>query len=146
MSKPVLKVLDNEFTIYRFEPSQTIPSPLLDSSFYWVGKTDDELSVVCDSSIELLGGEKLTGWACLKVLGPMDISVTGVIAGISAVLASAKIGISVISTFDTDYILVPSTELERAKRALSKRGYGVQDSQSGKPANRTPDAEGQLRQ
>lgn len=138
MSKLVLKVLDNDFTIYRFQPTKRIPSPVFDGSFYWVGKTDEELSVVCDSSIELVGGEKNTGWACFKVLGPIDFSLTGVLAGIAAVLASAKISIFAISTFDTDYILVQSTQLERARIALVEGGYCVEDSQS-RALNRVPD-------
>lgn len=125
MSKPVLRVLHSGFTIHRFHPSKAIPPPVFDSSFYWVSKTDEELSVVCDASIDVVGGEKNTGWSCFKVCGPIDFSVTGVLAGISAVLASEKISIFAVSTFDTDYILVPTGALERAKNALIASGYGV---------------------
>ena len=128
MSKPALEVLPNNFTIYRFQPSDTIPASVLGGSFFWVGKTDEELSIVCDSSIELAGGKKSTDWACFKVLGPMDLSVTGVLAGISVALAAAQISIFAISTFDTDYILVQSTQLEDAKNALAKNGFVVDDS------------------
>jgi hypothetical protein len=128
MSKFILQVLENHFTIYRFQPSDAVPASVLSSSFFWVGKTDEELSIVCDSSLELAGGKKSTGWACLKVPGPMNLSVIGVLAGISVALASARISIFAISTFDTDYILVKSTQLEEAKNALIKSGYGVEDS------------------
>lgn len=128
MSKLVLQVLENNFTIYRFQPSDKIPAPVFDGSFFWVGKTDEELSIVCDSSVKLVGGEKSTGWACFKVLGPIDFSVTGVLAGISTALAAAQISICAISTFDTDYILVKSTLLEEAKNALIESGYIVDDS------------------
>jgi hypothetical protein len=125
MSKFVLTVLENSFTIYRFQPGDEVPPAVLNSSFFWLGKTDEELSIVCDSSVEVAGGEKSTGWACLKVPGPMNLSVIGVLAGISVALASARISIFAISTFDTDYILVQSTELEEAKNALIKSGYGI---------------------
>lgn len=128
MPRLVLKILDSSFTIYRFQPSDTIPASVLNSSFFWVGKTDEELSIVCDSSVELTGGEKSTGWACFKVPGPMNLSVIGVLAGISVALASARVSIFAISTFDTDYILVQSSQLEGAKNALIKSGYGVEDS------------------
>ena len=127
MAKPALKVLAHNFTIYRFQASDTIPASVLGGSFFWVGKTDEELSIVCDSSIELAGGKKSTDWACFKVLGPMDLSVTGVLAGISVALAADRISIFAISTFDTDYILVQSTQLEKAKNALTKSGFMVDD-------------------
>jgi hypothetical protein len=127
MEKPALKVLDNEFSIYRFQPDETVPSSVLESSFYCLSKTDEELTIVCDSSIELGGGVKNAGWSCFKVLGPIDFSVTGVLAAISAVLASAQISIFSLSTFNTDYILVKSAYLEQAKTVLVEAGYDVQD-------------------
>ena len=123
--KPVIEVLENEFTIHRFQPSQPLPPAVMESSFYWVGKTDEEFSVVCDSEIDLRGAERNAGWSCLKVVGPIDFSVVGLLAEISATLASAEIGIFALSTFDTDYILVKSEQLEKAKRALGEAGFGV---------------------
>jgi hypothetical protein len=125
MEKLALKVLDNEFSIYRFQLDETVPSSVLESSFYWLSKTDEELTIVCDSSIELGGGVKNAGWSCFKVLGPIDFSVIGVLAGISAVMASAHISIFSLSTFNTDYILVKSAHLERAKTVLGEAGYDV---------------------
>ncbi|MBT6337840.1 MAG: ACT domain-containing protein, partial [Desulfobacula sp.] len=56
-------------------------------------------------------------------LGPLDFSLTGIMADISAVLAKAEISIFAISTFDTDYILVKSEKLPETKRALQNDGY-----------------------
>jgi hypothetical protein len=128
MPELALKVLDNKFTFYRFQPGDAIPASVLKSSIFWVGKTGEEMSIVCASSIELAGGKKNTGWVCFQVLGPMDLSVTGVLAGISAALAAARISIFALSTFDTGYILVKSTQLAKAKTALIKSGNGVEDS------------------
>ena len=125
MEKPALKVLDNEFSIYRFQHGKPVPPAVLDSSFYWVSKTDDELTIVCDSSIQRDGGVKNADWSCFKVLGPIDLAVIGVLDGISSVLASAQISIFALATFDTDYILVKSEHLERAKAALGEAGYDV---------------------
>ena len=125
MSKVALRVLDSEFTIYRFRATDTIPSPVLDGSFFWVGKTDEKLSIVFDSRVKLVGGERNTGWVCFKVIGLIDFSVTGLIAGISSVLAEAQISIFALSMFDTDYVLVGAVQLEDAKRALRKSGYVV---------------------
>ena len=128
MPELALKILDNAFTIHRFPPTQEIPARVFNSSFYWIGKTDDELSVVCDSSIELTGSKKSEGWECFQVVGPIDFSETGILAGISEVLASAGISIFAVSTFDTDYILLPSALRKEAVRALVGSGYQVQES------------------
>jgi len=123
MGKPALEVLDQEFSIYRFAPDESVPPPVLESSFYWIGKTDEELSVVCESSIEPGDGVKSTGWSCIKVQGQIDLSMFGVLAGISAALASVQVSVFAISTFDTDYILVKSSQLEEALDALGSAGY-----------------------
>ena len=47
----------------------------------------------------------------------------GVLAQISMILAKEKISIFVISTFDTDYILVKEKYLNLAKITLIKEGY-----------------------
>lgn len=125
MGKPSLKVLENEFSIYRYQADEPIPSSVFNSTFYWIGKTDEELSIVCDSSMELVGGECNSGWSCFKVLGPIDFLEIGVLTEISAILALAQISIFAISTFDTDYILVKSAYRNRAEDALKKAGYGV---------------------
>ena len=46
------------------------------------------------------------GWKCIKVKGPLDFNLTGILTGISDILAQGNISIFAISTFDTDYILV----------------------------------------
>lgn len=127
MPKPPLTVLDTEFAIYRFSPDTPIPSSVLQSPFYWVGKTDEELSLVCEAKIELDGGVKNGGWAGFKVAGPLDFSLSGVLAGVAAALATAEISIFALSTFDTDYILVKAARLEQAIMALEKAGYDVRE-------------------
>jgi hypothetical protein len=126
MNEKTIKILENKLTIYRFKPKETIPPAVLDSKFYCIVRTEEELSIVCDSSIELAGGEKNGGWSCLEAAGPLDFSLSGVLSGISSVLAAASISIFVISTFNTDYILVKSAELENAVRALREAGYEVE--------------------
>jgi len=62
-------------------------------------------------------------WKCIKVKGSLDLNLTGILAGISDILAQAKISIFAISTFDTDYILVRSQDLSSARTKLRKAGY-----------------------
>ena len=132
MDKYDLEVLESHYTIHRFQPTQPVPDAVYDSPFYWVAKTDDELSVVCDSAVEVAGGEQSKGWACLRVIGPIDFSETGVLAGISNALAAAHISIFALSTFDTDYILLPSAQQDAAVRVLVARGYRIRAPGSGK--------------
>lgn len=122
-SKLKLKVLKGEFTIHRFPAKSKIPSSVYESDFFTVSKTDDEVSIVCDSSITLQSEKSETGWSCFKVLGPLDFSLTGILAEIASSLAESNISIFAISTYDTDYILVDSKKVELAKGSLVASGY-----------------------
>ena len=123
MGKPTISILADDFTIYRCQPDDPLPSFVFKSPFYWVATTDEELSIVCESSIEIVGAIRNAGWSCIKVVGPLDFSITGILAGITAVLAEALISIFALSTYDTDYILVKSNHLRRAINALVSAGY-----------------------
>ncbi|MBU1697160.1 MAG: ACT domain-containing protein [Proteobacteria bacterium] len=118
-----LSILKDLFTIHRFSPGHEIPKQIYEGQFYSIIKTEDELSIVCNSSV-LKGSENSeTDWSCIKVLGPLDFSLTGILADISSVLAKADVSIFAISTFDTDYILVKSKKLPVAEKALLHAGY-----------------------
>ena len=120
-----LRVLEGEFTIHRLAPDAGIPSAILDRDFAWFGRTDEELSIVCDSRLRLRGDRHESGWSCIKVAGPIDFGETGVLAGVAGVLSAANISIFALSTFDTDYILVKSNRLPDARAALAAAGYTV---------------------
>lgn len=118
-----LSILDEQFTVHRFKPNTRIPEQVFTGDFFSISRTQDELSIVCSSKIHLASDKAETDWSCIKVLGPLDFSLTGILAAISAVLAEAKISIFALSTFDTDYILVKTEKLEAAKKVLEKAGY-----------------------
>ena len=118
-----LNILENPFTIHRFPANHGIPSQVYESQFYSISKTDEELSIVCNSTTQVNSEKSDTDWSCIKVEGPLDFSLTGILAKISTVLAKAEISIFAISTFDTDYILLKSEKLPFAKKALLKSGY-----------------------
>ena len=118
-----LKILDGSFSIYRLSPKNEIPIQIYQGQFFSITKTDEEISVVCSSSVHLDSESSETDWSCIKVLGPLDFSLTGILADISAILAKAEISIFAISTFDTDYILIKSEKLQAAKKALQQAEY-----------------------
>ncbi len=99
----------------------------------WVGgeltavtRTPDELSVVCDEQGIPDGVQAEMGWRALKVAGPLDFSLTGVLAALAGPLAAVKISIFALSTFDTDYILVKETALSAAVQTLRSAGHHIQ--------------------
>ena len=65
------------------------------------------------------------GWRAMRITGTLDFSLIGVLAGISAVLAENGIGIFVLSTYDTDYILTKQETYARALQLLAQAGYRI---------------------
>ena len=121
-----LTVLPGEFSVWRL-PADA-PLPAVDpGAFLSLTRTEDELSVVSCSSEVPVGAAAETGWRCLRVEGPLAFEMTGVLAALSAPLADAEIPIFVISTFDTDYLLVKSVDLKRSCEALRNAGHTVGD-------------------
>lgn len=120
---PSIHVLPHEFTIHRCSPDGPVPVEVYGSDFYWIGKTDEELSIVCEASLKVRSVKHSDGWSCLRLKGPLDLGSIGVLAAITDALASARIGVFALSTFDTDYILVKTADLPNATRALMKSGH-----------------------
>lgn len=125
MSKQTLELMKETFTIHSFPPSTQIPQPVLDAEIYYISKTYDELSIVCPSDIELNSLDHESGWGGLEVLGPLGFSLTGILSNISGVLATEKISIFAISTFETDYILIKQDMMFNAIQTLKKADYTV---------------------
>lgn len=120
-----LRVLEGEFAVWRLPPD-SVPPVLGGASFWSVTRTAAELSVVGPADQVPDGVAVETGWACLAVRGPLPFELTGVLAGISAPLAAAGVPIFVVSSFDTDYVLVNSAHLERAVEALHAAGHSIE--------------------
>lgn len=98
----------------------------LNADFYFIGRTEEELSLVCrteDTPIHTTGRED--GWRGFCVEGILDFSLTGILSGISSLLAGNQIGIFAVSTYNTDYILVKAGDFERALSVLKAGGYEV---------------------
>lgn len=88
-------------------------------------RTQDELSIVCDAVNVPSDVKQDRGWRCLKLDGPLDLSLTGVLASVLEPLAEARVSIFAIATFDTDYLLVPNAQLDSATAALRAAGHVV---------------------
>ncbi|MDO4246361.1 MAG: ACT domain-containing protein, partial [Deinococcus sp.] len=91
---------------------------------WWsVTRTADELSVVCGAKQVPDNVQSSRGWAALKLHGPFDFGLTGVLASILDPLRDAGVGIFAVSTFDTDYVLVAHRDLPTALTALREAGH-----------------------
>jgi len=124
-----LKVLKGSYTIYRFEIHSKLPGWILKSDFYSVTSSSDELSVVALHNDPVPAGVMYEpGWRILKITGPLDFSLVGIIAGISGILSEKNIPIFIISSFNTDFILVKSGDLEKAVKALEEEGHIISNT------------------
>jgi len=117
-------------SICRLERNALIPEWALNDKFFSITRTAEELSVVCPQDQVPPGILKQDGWKALQVEGPLDFSLTGVLASLTEPLAKEGISVFAISTYDTDYLLVKKELLERAIKILVKRGYQVQNRSS----------------
>ena len=122
-SKLVLSVLEETFSIHRLAPDASLPEAVSECDFYSLSKTTDELSLVCPEHLAVKSEKSNPDWKCLKVAGPLDFELTGILAGITEVLAKEKLSVFAISTFDTDYILLKKQGLTAAISALERVGY-----------------------
>ena len=98
----------------------------LDSEYSFVGKTDEENSLVCiTSDVPSNTIEREDGWKAFRIQGVLDFSMIGILSKISGILAENKIGIFVISTFNTDYVLTKKEDYQKALEALRDAGYKI---------------------
>ncbi|NNU77837.1 ACT domain-containing protein [Clostridium estertheticum] len=127
MSEKILtmKLLNEKFAVCRLNKNESMPEWVKNSSFYSITKTSDELSIVCsqDSIPSNIKCEK--DWRILKVEGPLDFSLIGIISSISTILALKRISIFAVSTYDTDYILVKNKDIDNTILALSNERYEI---------------------
>ena len=121
--KLTLSLSPDTYTICRLEPEATIPDWANAGDFMSITRTSDELSIVCAGANVPEGVKSDRGWRCFKVEGPLDLSLTGVLASLANPLAEARINIFAVSTFDTDYLLVQEDKVSRASEVLILSGH-----------------------
>ena len=128
-----LEELNEDYAVCRFAADAPLPNWAA-GEFVSITRTRDELSVTCPARQVPPGVETESGWTCFKVAGPLAFSEIGVLAALAAPLATAGISIFVVSTFDTDYLLIKSAARPRAVAALTAAGHSIVDGTS----ERTP--------
>ena len=118
-----LKRIDYKLTVCKVEGASNIN---MDADFYFIGKTDEEVSLVCRTEDTPQRTVKRDdGWRGFRIQGVLDFSLIGILSKLSGILADHKIGIFAVSTYNTDYILVKEENYERALTILASEGYTV---------------------
>lgn len=120
-----LRVLRGAFCVARLPADAPMPDWLPDKPWYSATRTDDELSIVCESRFVPSDVRHSRGWRMMQVQGPLDFDLTGILHGLTAPLAAGRISLFAVSTFDTDYVLVRETDLENAVWCLRQAGVIV---------------------
>jgi hypothetical protein len=118
-----IRTLPDSYAVVRLQPGADLPDWVDKGPFRSVTRTEHEVSVVCRDHDVPEGESVDRGWTVLEAMGPFDFSLTGATASLVAPLAAAKVPIFLISTFESDYVLVRSSDLARAADALEAAGH-----------------------
>ena len=120
-----IKKIEHDFSVCKVKDYSLVD---LSKEFVFVGKTDEENSLVCPTSeVPSNVTDRDDGWKAFRIQGVLDFSLIGILSAISGILAEHKIGIFAISTFNTDYILTKAENFQRAAEALARAGYIITD-------------------
>ena len=118
-----IKKIDGDFSVCKVK-DYTLTK--LHAEYCFTGKTDEEKSLVClTKDIPANTLEREDGWRAFRIQGVLDFSLIGILSKISALLAEQQIGIFVISTFNTDYILTKTESYDKALEVLEHAGYKI---------------------
>lgn len=120
-----MELMKGLYGVCRLNSDEVLPEWAFQGSFYSITKTSDELSVVCSQENIPKGIMCERDWRILRIIGPLDFSLIGILSSISTILAKKGISIFAVSTYDTDYILVKDKDTGYAIEALSAQKYEI---------------------
>jgi hypothetical protein len=111
--------------ICRLAPDTPLPAWALASPYFSITRTPDELSVVAPESVVPRDVVASRGWRLIRFAGPMPLDATGILASVTAPLATARVSVFALGTYDTDYVLIPADQRADAVKALEAAGHSV---------------------
>jgi uncharacterized protein len=121
-----LVLLADDYAVCRLEPGSLLPSGLeAGSGVVSVTWTPYEISIICTADQAPAGGVVNVPWRCFRVIGPVNLALTGILAALVNPLADARVNVFAFSTHDTDYVLVPAVRLGEALAAFAAAGHRV---------------------
>lgn len=113
--------------VCKLDHNAALPDWVDEEDFTALVRTSEELTVVCPQANVPAFVTAEVGWVALKVHGPLEFDMVGVLAELSTTLAKAGVSIFAISTYNTDYILLKESRLDIACSALEEVGHTVLD-------------------
>ena len=121
--KCTIELLRDTFAICRLAP-EIARQDWVRGEFVSITRSREESSIVCRQD-DVPGNVRAErDRRCLRIAGPLDLWLVGVIAQISELLARKSISMSVISTYDADSFLVRQQDLDRlSTNATLRRGH-----------------------
>jgi len=120
-----LSLLPNQYVILKLAADAKIPAWATNGEYFSVTRTSEELSIVTAYQKVPTQMNSERKWRALKVHGPFALDEVGVLAALVTPLSEAAISIFVISTFDTDYLLINEQQCDAAISALENEGHRV---------------------
>lgn len=124
-----LRLVPSNLAVCYLPADSPLPEWATRSAFFSVTRTGQELSIVCDHDAIPPRVQHEGPWRCLEVEGPLDFALTGILARLAVPLAQARISIFAISTYRTDYLLVPAEKLLPALDTLRAAGHRIDGDQ-----------------
>ena len=115
-----LKILNDEYAMHQLPPDGKIPEDVFKADFYSVTRTDDELSIIAPAKIPIKSNKVETDYSCMQLIGEFEVLTTGIWASITTTLADAGISVLAVTTYNTDYFLVKTSQLKKAVAAFKK--------------------------
>ncbi|MEJ2629734.1 MAG: ACT domain-containing protein [Acidihalobacter sp.] len=118
-----IESLDGDYAIAQLAADAAIPSWCDGDGFVSINRTDDELSVVCLQRRIPSDVKTDRDWRCFRFVGPFAFDETGIALSVIQPLSENGIGIFLVSTFNTDYLLIKSSDIQKAERYLRLAGH-----------------------
>ncbi len=120
-----LEVMSKCCSLYKLDENREVPRAIYQSDFFSVTKTDKELSIICDCDVDISCGVREDNLRLIRVDGSLGFNTTGVVSSISESLSKGCISFFVISTFETDYIIIKSDVFNKSLEVLTKDGFEI---------------------
>lgn len=122
LNKLNFKVLKGLYSVCHLNSTDKVPTWINECEFYSITRTEEELSIVCIQENIPLSVQAEKNWKIFKIDAKLDFSMIGIISKISTMLAENSVSVFVISTFDTDYVLVKQENFDKTIKLLDTIG------------------------
>ena len=124
-----LKILPGQFSIHKLHLKDNIPDSLFKNrGFFSLTFTDDEKSLICESSIVIESTQRDDKWNCIKLVGQLEVEATGIWSKITTICSNSGCSVLTVTTFNTDYFLVKTRHLDRLKSNFLENNFVFVDS------------------